>query len=75
MAWWKFDETEGDTATDSSGQNHSGTLIGGPQWQPSGGKIGGALAFDGIDDYIDCGSREDLNLLGAVSVSAWIKLA
>ena len=75
VAWWKFDETEGDTATDSSGQNHSGTLIGGPQWQPSGGKIGGALAFDGIDDYIDCGSREDLNLLGAVSVSAWIKLA
>lgn len=75
MAWWKFDETAGDTATDSSGQNHNGTLMGEPQWQPSGGKIGGALAFDGIDDYIDCGSHEDLNLLGAVSVSVWIKLA
>lgn len=74
LAWWKFDETEGDTMNDSSGHNFSGTLVGGPQWQPDGGNAGGALTFDGVDDYVDCGSPENLNLSNAVSVSAWIKL-
>ncbi|UCF14896.1 MAG: LamG domain-containing protein [Phycisphaerales bacterium] len=60
---------------DSSGNSYSGTLVGGPQWQPDGGKVGGALAFDGVDDYIDCGVQDGLNLINAVSVSAWIKLA
>ena len=75
VAWWKFDEPEGDAMSDSSGTDPLGTLVGGPQWQPGGGKVGGALAFDGVDDYTDCGSHEDLNLTRAVSVSAWIKLA
>jgi hypothetical protein len=75
VAWWKFDESEGDTLSDSSGNNHSGALVGGPQWQPAGGKTAGALAFDGVDDCVDCGSNDDLNLAKGVSVSAWIKLA
>lgn len=75
VAWWKFDETEGETMSDASGNNVSGTLIGGPQWQPEGGRIGGALSFDGVDDYIDCGYRESMSLINAISVSAWIKLA
>lgn len=74
VAWWKFDEAEGNNAGDSSGNDFAGTLFGNPQWQPTGGKIGGALAFDGIDDYIDCGSHASLNLTGGVSVAAWIKL-
>jgi hypothetical protein len=74
LAWWKLDETEGDTVDDSSGNNYGGMLVGGPQWQPDGGKVGGALAFDGVDDHIDCGTNVNLNLTKAVSVSAWIKL-
>jgi hypothetical protein len=73
VAWWKFDETEGSNADDSSGNNNTGALIGGPQWQPANGKIGGALAFDGIDDYIECGNNPSVNLTGGVSVSSWIK--
>ncbi len=75
VAWWKFDQAEGDTMSDSSGNNHVGTLIGGPQWQPAGGRVGGALAFDGVDDFIDCGSDVSLNLIEGLSVAAWIKLA
>lgn len=75
LTWWKFDETEGDSINDSSGNSYGGTLVGGPQWQPDAGKDGGALAFDGVDDYVDCGAHEDLNLVNAVSLSAWIKLA
>jgi hypothetical protein len=74
VAWWKFDETEGDKLSDSSGNNNAGTLVGGPQWQPAGGKTGGAMAFDGVDDYIECGNDPSVNVTKAVSVSAWIKL-
>ncbi|NQT03963.1 MAG: hypothetical protein HQ580_18200, partial [Planctomycetes bacterium] len=42
VALWKLDETSGNIAKDSAG-NNNGTLIGDPQWQPSAGKIGGAL--------------------------------
>jgi len=75
VAWWKFDEAEGGEAADSSGNNIIGTLSGNPQWQPSGGKVGGALAFDGDGDFIDCGHDEGLNITGAVTISAWIKLS
>ena len=28
VGWWKFDETQGTTAKDSSGGNHAGKLVG-----------------------------------------------
>jgi hypothetical protein len=74
VAWWKFDEVEGSNAIDSSGNKLTGTLTGNPQWQPAGGKAGGALAFDGDGDFIDCGHDEGLNITGAVTIAAWIKL-
>jgi post-segregation antitoxin (ccd killing protein) len=75
VAWWKFDETEGKEISDSSGNKFIGTLIGNPQWQPTGGKTGGALEFDGDGDYIECGRDEGLNISGAVTIAAWIKLS
>ena len=75
VAWWTFDQTEGSELHDSSGNNHVGTLTGGPQWQPAAGKTGGALAFDGVDDFIECGHNESLNLTTGVSVAAGIKPA
>jgi hypothetical protein len=73
VAWWKFDDAEGSNAADSSGNNITGALVGGPQLQPANGKIGGALAFDGVDDYIECGNNPSVNLTGGVSISSWIK--
>jgi hypothetical protein len=75
VAWWKFDEAEGSNAGDSSGNELTGTLTGNPQWQPTGGKAGGALAFDGDGDFIECGPDEGLNITGAVSIAAWVKLS
>ena len=37
------------------------------------GKYGTACEFDGTDDFVDLGDPDDLNITGAVSVSAWIK--
>jgi hypothetical protein len=70
-ACWKFDETEGSVAEDRAGDNH-GTVYGEPQWQPAGGKKAGALAFDGIDDYVSTAFVLD-PAAGPFSVLAWIK--
>ena len=54
VGWWKFDETEGNIAYDSSGNGNDGNLTNGPTWTE--GKIGGALSFDDVDDYVDLGN-------------------
>jgi hypothetical protein len=50
VGWWKFDETDGNIAYDSSGNGNDGNLTNGPTWID--GKIGGALSFDGVDDKV-----------------------
>src|SRR3989338_2141929 len=72
---WKFDEGTGLSAVDSSGNNNTGTLVNGPTWTT--GKIGGALNFDGVDDYVNMGIGSATESIGggsAVSVSLWIKI-
>ncbi len=32
-----------------------------------------ALEFDGVDDYVDCGNNESLDITEAITISAWIK--
>jgi hypothetical protein len=61
----------GETAHESI-NHHDGTLHGGPIWQPTGGKVGGALEFDGIDDYLSTPFILD-PAAGAFSVFAWVK--
>jgi len=68
---WHFDEGEGTTAVDSSGNGNNGTIIG-ANWTT--GKIGSALNFDGIDDYVDCGNDTSLNITGAITVEAWVNM-
>jgi len=58
-AHWRFDEATGKAAYDSIG--HSQAILHGAIWTSS--KIGGALAFDGQDDYVDCGNIRALNPL------------
>ncbi|MHC4509752.1 MAG: FG-GAP-like repeat-containing protein [Planctomycetota bacterium] len=51
IAHWAFDEAEGAIALDSKGTN-DGYVFGDPVWQPDGGLVDGAIALDGVDDYI-----------------------
>ena len=37
------------------------------------GKIDGANSFDGINDYIDCGNKNSLNINNALTLEAWVK--
>ncbi len=57
VCWLPLDETSGATTADASGGGRVGRLRGDPTWQPSGGRIGGALAFDGVDDQIAISPR------------------
>ncbi len=49
VGWWKFDDGEGTTVSDSSGNENHGTAIG-MTW--ADGKYNSAGSFDGSDDYV-----------------------
>jgi carboxypeptidase D len=71
VAHWKLDESQGSIARDSAG-SYDGTLHGEPVWQLTAGQVDGALALDGIDDYVS--TDFVLNPAdGPFSVFAWIK--
>jgi len=72
VGWWKFDETEGRIAADSSGNGHAGTLVGDPAWTQ--GAIGGALEFDGEGDYVDLGVSPEFDVTSQITVAAWVKV-
>jgi tetratricopeptide (TPR) repeat protein len=67
IALWEFDFG---TATDSNGDNN-GILYGDPDWVT--GHIGGALHFDGVDDYVDFGSEVSRDINNQISVATWVK--
>jgi hypothetical protein len=71
IAYWKLDETDGDIAFDDIG-GINGILYGGPFWQPEGGKLAGALEFDGIDDFAMTDFILDPSD-GPFSIYVWIK--
>ena len=59
---WHFDEGAGTIANDSSEKCNDGKLVNmSAATCRVGGKIAGALAFDGTDDYVDCGNGASLN--------------
>jgi len=70
VAHWKLDELKGPIAFDSAGAN-DGVLYGGPLWLPEGGIIDGALEFDGIDDYVSCGTFNPSTATGKLTVCLW----
>ena len=69
VAYWAFNEKEGDTATDSSGNGHDGKLMGDPQWT-NDGYFGGALEFDQAGDEVNVPFHADLNQ-ETFTISAW----
>ncbi|MFB0555413.1 MAG: LamG-like jellyroll fold domain-containing protein [Phycisphaerae bacterium] len=73
VGYWKFDETSGNIAFDSSGNGNDGTLNGDPQW--AAGQLGGALELDGEGDYVDIGNDPIFNITDQITVACWIKVS
>jgi hypothetical protein len=77
VAYWSFDGGEGDIIFDESGNyNDAGLMCGGegclaPAYVA--GKSGYALEFDGVDDYVYCGSDATLDFGdGDFTLAAWV---
>ncbi len=70
LGWWKLDDGSGDTAVDSSDYGNHGTLHIGPQWVA--GKLGGALRFDGVDDFVSVQNVQSLTADNEVTVMLWL---
>ncbi len=73
VGYWKLDEGTGTSAADASvNATAAGTLTNGPTWGT--GRIGGAVTFDGTNDYIalsdpangvlDFGDTDDMTIAG-----------
>jgi len=73
VAQWELDDGGGATAADSSGQGNTATLINGPTWTT--GIVGGALSFDGINDYVTIPKQSNL-ITGTndFTIAAWFNL-
>lgn len=71
VAHWTFDEGNGQTAYDSAGSNN-GTIYG-ATW--TAGKIGGALSFNGTDNYVNVLDSPSLRFdrSDGFSIAYWAK--
>jgi hypothetical protein len=69
VGYWKLDKGQGTIANDSSGQGNNGVFGNTPIWTT--GRIGGALKFDGVNDYVNFG--KNIPQTSTLSAFAWIK--
>jgi len=77
IGWWKLDDGEGTAAVNSAQDAYHGELVGfsgtDGGWTTEG-RLGGALRFDGLDDWVRIAQEAMLPTGGAFTISAWVKL-
>jgi len=75
IGYWRFEESGGYVANDSSGNDNNGYL-GRAMLHGFLGKIGSALMFDNNNKYISMGDLDSLDFEAnnSFTVSAWVKL-
>ncbi|NLY43956.1 MAG: DUF1080 domain-containing protein [Clostridiaceae bacterium] len=71
LLWYKFDETSGTTAMDSSGSGNDGILRGGASW--STGKILGSVKLNGVDGYVEM-PNGILSNVEDFTIATWVKV-
>ena len=65
-----FDETTGAAVTDASGQGNHGTISGATR--TTAGRFGGALSFDGVNDWVTVADAASLDLTNRLTIEAWV---
>ena len=66
---WGFDETTGGTTADASGKGNTGTLSGAVR--TTAGRFGGALEFDGVNDWVTVNDSTSLRLTTGMTIEGW----
>jgi len=70
VGYWNFDENTGTNAYDTSGNNNTGSFVNNPTW--TNGKYGGAINFDGDNDYVSIPDDDDLDFgAGNFTIELW----
>jgi hypothetical protein len=74
--WWPLDEESGDQAAEVI-RHADGVHVAGPI--PVAGRVGGALSFDGVDDYVVVGEGsdpyDDLDIgTNDLTIDAWVRV-
>ena len=72
VAAYGFEETTG-AVIDSSGQSNAGTIVNGAA-RTAAGKIGRAIDFDGVNDYVSVADANSLDLTAGMTLEAWVQL-
>lgn len=71
VGYWALDQGAGTMAYDSSCYRNHGTIYG-ASW--TSGKANGALSFDGVNDYVDCGNSATLDPTDEATIQAWVRI-
>lgn len=71
VAEWKYEQGQGASALDNSGNANTGTLTGSPSWGI--GKIGkGVTLNSSTNDYVSVANNSSLNITGDLTVETWV---
>ncbi len=70
VAYWDFNEGQGNIAHDVSGHDNHGTLSGPVSW--AAGHEGPGLSFTGVDNYLRVENSPELNPTEALTLAGWI---
>ena len=69
-----FNEASGSTVTDASTAGNNGTISGtSAPTRTTAGRFGGALTFDGVNDWVTVPDASSLDLTNAMTVEAWVR--
>ncbi len=71
-ASYSFEETTGATTADGSSYGATATLSGSPA-RTASGRSGRAIDFDGVDDRVVVPHSAQLNIPGAITMTAWVR--
>ena len=71
---WHLDDGVGNTAEDSSDNGNHGTLQNMDNSDWVAGHEGGALKFDGVDDYIEVSDSPGLDITDSLTIELWSKI-
>ncbi|HEX7319147.1 MAG TPA: LamG domain-containing protein [bacterium] len=74
VALWHCDEGSGNILRDASGNDHDGELNGGAGWDTKGAS-GSCLSLDGINDYVEVPTKDDLIPLKELTLELWVKIS
>jgi len=69
VAYWPFDEGDGKTAMDVTGNGHNGAFAGAPKWVA--GRFGTGLEFDGEEDHVVVADDAAFAIAENITFMAW----